>query len=151
MTPQIAIPRIYRLTLWMLLATLVLMVAVVWRILWPTVDVSVREPLAVYGPTTVAAGDPVEFVVDYCAHGEAFGWVGGIFASNGVMIPVAGVWPASLPDGCHVMHLRLDTPRSLAPGSYRFYMVRHYQPTMVASVQRHVMSEPFTVAAVRDK
>lgn len=71
----------------------------------------------------------------------------GVFASQGVVYPVVGQWPASLPQGCHIVRQVVPTPSTLRPGSYRWYMVRDYAPTVIATVQIHVMSEPFEVVA----
>lgn len=145
MITRLPIPPVYRLTLWTLLATLALMVAIVWRIVWPRVDITLKEPIDVFGAHAVRAGGPIEFVLDYCTDREAFGWVSGMFASNGVLVPAGAVWPATLPPGCHVVHLRLTVPPAVTPGSWRFYMVRHYQPTLLGGVSRHVQSEAFDV------
>lgn len=142
---QMRVPWPYRVALWSLLISLSLGAWMVWKINAPTVDVRIKEPLVVYGATTIRAGDVIELVLDYCATDEAFGWVGGVFASNGVITPHVGVWPASLPDGCHVVHMRVTTPKTLSPGSYRFYMVRDYRPTLLGRVQRHIQSDAFEV------
>lgn len=143
----VEIPRLYRWTLSALMLSVLLMAGMNWYVLFPRVRLTIKAPLPIVGTTAIHAGDTIEVVVDYCSSGEAFGWVGGVFASRGVIYPVVGVWPATLPDGCHVVRQRIPTPATLPPGSYRFYMVRDYAPTIIASVQRHVESEPFEILA----
>lgn len=142
---SVRIPRIYQVTVLLIMAAVAVMLGAMVRVLLPPQPVTIKEPVAIFGATTIRPGDPIELVIDYCADTEAFGWVSGIFASNGVITPAGIVWPASLTRGCHVVHLRFDTPRSLRPGSYRFYMLRHYQPTGVGDVDMEVRSETFTV------
>lgn len=141
----VSIPIIYRATLWTLLAAMAVLAWLILRIALPSSGAQIVEPLPVVGATTLRPGDAVEVVVDYCTTDASFGWVGGVVASSGVITPLSMTWPETLPVGCHVVHLRLPLPSSLPPGSYRLYLARHYQPTLIASVQRYVASEPFEV------
>ncbi len=144
----IEIPRLYRWTLSTLMLSVLLMAGMNWYVLFPRARLTIKAPLPVIGPTQLYAGEAVEVVIDYCSSGEAFGWVGGVFASGGVIYPILGAWPATLPDGCHVVRAKIQTPTTLPPGSYRLYMVRDYAPTVIATVQRHIESEPFDIVPV---
>jgi hypothetical protein len=138
------IPLTYRLTLWTVLLSLIVMATMLWVVVTPAAPLTIKAPMAVMTPR-VQAGQPIELVLDYCATRETFGWVGGVFSSGGVIYPHVGKWPAELPRGCHVVRLMVLTPDYLPPGSYKFYMARDYQPTVVASVQVLVESAAFEI------
>jgi hypothetical protein len=146
MAPQrLKVPLTYRLTLWMLLASTLLVSAMVARVVYPPSKVRIMSPMPIVSPLVIRAGDSIEFIIDYCSDSDVFGWVGGVFASTGKIYPLIGKWPATLPPGCHVVREVIATPQTLAPGSYKFYMAREYAPTVIATTQTHVETTPFTV------
>lgn len=77
----VRLPFAYRAVLMAMLVAVSVLLLLIMRLLVPTQPVSIKEPIAVFGAKTLHAGDPIEFVIDYCADTEAFGWVSGIFAS----------------------------------------------------------------------
>lgn len=146
MPPQrLKVPLTYRITLWMLLVSTLLVSAMVARVVYPPHALRIKSPMPIVSPLVIRAGDPIEFVIDYCVDEDVFGWVGGVFASGGRIFPLIGKWPATLPPGCHVVRQVIATPTTLAPGSYKFYMSRDYAPTVIATTQTHVETTPFTV------
>lgn len=144
---MVRLPFVYRATLLAIVGVTVAWFAVIFRAVYPAQTVTIKEPIEVFGPTTIRAGDPIEFIVTYCATRAEFGWVSGKYGSNGVVTPLGLVWPASLPKGCHVVHLRLGTHLWMLPGSYKFYMTRHYQPTVLGDFEVDIESQPFTIVA----
>ena len=116
-------------------------------LLWPTPSMTVKEPMAVFGPKVIRVGSSVELELVYCKESEDFGWVGGVLATSGVVVPLLGVWPATLPKGCHVVHIRIPIPLDTPPGNYKCYLVREHRPSALTSQGLRFESEAFDIVA----
>lgn len=146
-------PLAYTLASGAIIASLVLIAYMTWKVSFPPEAIVMRSPMVVRpgaGRTSIWAGGVISVNFDYCKYSRQHATVGMFLRSvseDPTTIIHIGVMVTSLPLGCHESQMIVRLPDFVPPGNYVLATTREYRPSAFEHKAYLFLSEPFYVSA----